>query len=77
MNSTIPKKRWITGLIVSQCFHIKGRNIDKLRESLIGTEYIKRPVEKETKIRMNFWYDLDYLLNKFVLRREIPEHLIR
>lgn len=77
MNKQSSKKRWITGFMVSMCFNIKEDSLSQLRKSLIGSEYIYRPPNKEIKKTSNFWYDLDYLLNKFELKREIPQHLIK
>ena len=71
------QKRWITGFTVGQFFNIKEKSLVKLRTALTGTPHIYRPVEKGIKPQSNFWYDLDYLINRFSKSPAIPEHLIR
>ena len=71
------KMRWITGNTVSRTFKLGQNEMIRLRVELTGTCHLKRPEIKKNKKSSNFWYDLDYLLNRFTPRQPIPAHLIR
>ena len=68
--------RYITGLTFGRYFHIHEEELRKVRDELMKTDYIIVPETKKHKITSNFWYDLDYLLNRFTPKMPIPKHLI-